>query len=85
MKLSFTTIILVILILIFSVFVANISNLIAVQVENTILNEDDINKVPSYSTSKARDNKKHSKDVPSKSELMDDSFEHLMWFIQVSF
>lgn len=84
MKLSFTTIIFVILILIFSVFVANISNLIAVQVENTVFNENDVSQAPSSTVSQTRENKKDSKEIPTRAQLMTDSYQHVMWFIQIS-
>lgn len=80
MKLPFSTIILVILVLIFSVFFANISNLIAIQVENSIVRGDLSKDVPNeiYNAEFESENEATKEEV-----TIGDSFEHLMWFVQV--
>lgn len=79
MKLPFSTIILVTLVLVFSVFFANLSNLIAIQVENSIIqddfNRDATNEIPKADFNSATNSKR---EVTIK-----DGFKHLMWFMQV--
>lgn len=85
MKLSFSTIIFVILVLLFSVFVANISNLIAVQVENSMITEDGQIKISkSNKLETSNTGKENSKGFRTRSDVMKDGHDHLMWFLQVS-
>lgn len=81
MKLPFSTIILVVLVLVFSVIFANISNLIAIQVENSLtsyaFNPEEL--------SNEMYNSEFNSDINSKHEVtLNDSYDHLMWFMQVS-
>lgn len=78
MKFSFTTVIFVVLVLTFSVFIANISNLIAVEVENTLHSQYGTD------TEKQENFNNHSRLRRKKENLIiNDGFEHLMWFLQV--
>lgn len=70
MKLTIATILIVILIVICSIFVVNVTNLVSID-SNIIdkLNEDD----------------KANYKISYKDLQLDDSADHLMWFLQVMF
>lgn len=74
MKLSLSALLIIVLIVFFSIFIANISNLIAIHVENTITGGDREDAV-------SRNKKEFSRGTKN---IISDDPKNLMWFVQVS-